>query len=77
MRKKRIKRVALVNVSCGGSILVELILRENDQQKGFHGFSRSQDPTAVISRVEIPQRSSLSKHWGCAILSVGRTGGTE
>jgi hypothetical protein len=28
--------VALVNVSCGGSILVESILRENDQQKGFH-----------------------------------------
>ena len=29
---------------------------------------------AVISWVEIPQRSSLSEHWGCAILSVGRTG---
>jgi hypothetical protein len=28
--------VALVNVSCGDSILVESILRENDQQKGFH-----------------------------------------
>jgi hypothetical protein len=25
-----------VNVSCGDSILVESILRENDQQKGFH-----------------------------------------
>jgi hypothetical protein len=35
-RKKRIKCVALVNVSCGDSILVESILRENDQQKGFH-----------------------------------------
>jgi hypothetical protein len=28
--------VALVNVSCGDSILVESILRENYQQKGFH-----------------------------------------
>ena len=28
--------MALVNVSCGDSILVESILRENDQQKGFH-----------------------------------------
>ena len=36
MHKKRIKCVALVNVSCGDSILVELILHENDQQKGFH-----------------------------------------
>ena len=35
MRKKRIKCVALVNVSCGDSILVESILRENNQQKGF------------------------------------------
>jgi hypothetical protein len=36
VRKKRIKCVALVNVSCGDSILVESILRENYQQKGFH-----------------------------------------
>jgi hypothetical protein len=35
-RKKRIKCVALVNVSCADSILVESILRESDQQKGFH-----------------------------------------
>jgi hypothetical protein len=36
VRKKRIKCVALVNVSCGDSILLESILRENYQQKGFH-----------------------------------------
>ena len=35
-RKKRIKCVALVNLSCTDSILVESILRESDQQKGFH-----------------------------------------
>ena len=35
-RKKRIKCVALVNFSCADSILVESILRESDQQKGFH-----------------------------------------
>ena len=36
MHKKKIKCVALVNVSCGDSILVKSILHENDQQKGFH-----------------------------------------
>ena len=33
------------------------------------------DPTAVISRVEIPQRSSLLPSLRCAILPGGSTGG--
>jgi hypothetical protein len=44
VRKKRIKCVALVNVSCGDSILVDSILRENDQQKGFHAAKTQSGP---------------------------------
>ena len=56
MRKKRIKCVALVNVSCGDSILVESILRENYQQKGFHA-------------AKIQRRHAERRSWNTASMS--------